>query len=118
MDAVDLERQYTPRDWEVYELEIDSEWRELQKLTETTGLTSCGASSAFALDHFKRTSSIDGLFFYDTEQIFMDLDTVYGELFLGKLTQEWRGHPVGSLVFAVTRITEKSKFTVAVERTS
>ena len=122
MGVIDLEKEYTPRNWAVYELEIGVEYRTLRELltsTEETGLKSCGSSSQVAIDHFERTGSIEGLFFFDTEQVFMDLDdVVYGQMALGKLTQEWRGHPAGSLVFAVTKGVDEGKFTIGVEKVS
>lgn len=122
MSAIDLEKEYTPRNWKVYELEIGDDYRTLRELltsTEETGLKSCGSSSEVAIDHFKRTGSVEGLFFFDTEQIFMDLDdVVYGQMALGKLTQEWRGHPAGSLVFAVAKGVDEGKFTIGVEKIS
>ena len=121
MGVIDLEKEYTPRNWAVYELEIGVEYRTLRELltsTEETGLKSCGSSSQVAIDHFERTGSIKGLFFFDTEQVFMDLDGVYGQLNLGKLTQEWRGHPAGSLVFAIAKGVDEGKFTIGVEKVS
>ena len=93
-----LEREYTPHKWKMYELYITNECRGLENILEKTELDSCGAGSQVSIDHFHRTGSVDGLFFYDTEQIFMDLDKIYGVMKFGRLTREWRGHPIGALV--------------------
>lgn len=120
MDTIDLTTEYTPREWEVCEIEINGEYRTLKEILsqEEVGLFSCGANSSIAIDHFEKTGSVEGLFFFDTEQIFMDLDKVYGQMDLGKLTQVWKDHPVGSLVFVVAKGAPEGKFTVGVEKIS
>lgn len=114
---MDLTMLYTPREWKVYELEIRCEaYEELRALLLPTDLKSCGADSQYAKNHFMRTGSVDGLFFFDTEQIFMDMDKTYGEMALGHLSQKWGLHPEGSLVFVVAKGAGEGKFTVGVEK--
>lgn len=117
MNWEELEREYTPREWDVYEVEIDVEYRDLQGILGVeTGLECCGSGSQVSKDHYRRTGTIDGLFLFDLEEILMDMDKTYGVMEFGKLTREWRGHPVGSLVLVVAKGAENRKFTVGVEK--
>lgn len=121
MDKIDLEMQYTPKEWVVYELEIHGEYKVLKEILsskEEVGLILCGSDSEVAKGHFERTGSVKKLFFFDTEQILMNLDKCYGTMGFGGLTQEWRGHPVGSLVFVVAKGVEEGNFTVGVAKAS
>lgn len=114
---MDLTMKYIPREWDVYEVEIDGEYRLLRELLEKADLISCGSDSKLAQERFGHTGSIEGLFFFDVEQIFMNLDkSTYGVMNIGVLTEEWRDHPIGSLVLVVAKGAPEGKFTVGVEK--
>ncbi|OGZ58699.1 MAG: hypothetical protein A3B96_00180 [Candidatus Spechtbacteria bacterium RIFCSPHIGHO2_02_FULL_43_15b] len=115
----DLTLLYTPREWCVYVLASATEWqkelRPLLKPEET--LISCGSSSEVAHNYYRRNGSVAGLFFFDTEQIFMFNDErTFGEAFLGRLAESWRDHLPGSLVFAVYRGIDKGSLTIGVSK--
>jgi len=114
---MDLTMLYVPKEWAVCEVDI-GEYQELRFILGPTEFKSCGSDSCLAMEYFTRRGSVEGLFFFDTEQIFMNLDKVYGEMALGRLEREWRGHPVGSLVFIVAKGVDEGKFTVGVEKKS
>jgi hypothetical protein len=91
---------YQLREWIVYQVFVQSEdWLTLtESLGQENDLTVCMAESEMAADHWRRTQSVDRVFYPDFEQLLgMNLDYVYGAD-LATLTQEWKGHPTGSLV--------------------
>lgn len=119
LDGLDLTEIYETRKWKIYEVEIGSaEYDGICNLVgseKEMGLRVCGASSPVALDWFDERNSVEGLFFYDTEQESMGLGAVYGVMDYGRLTEAWRGHPVGAIVMMVAKGVEDHKFTVCVE---
>lgn len=94
---------YVPKQWVTYDLAMSSqEYKELMALLEESSLCVCGEESEMAVNHWRRNKSLDGLLFYDTEQILgMNMDKVYGVSEIGVLKREWKGHPAGSLVMSV-----------------
>lgn len=121
LDGLDLTEIYKPRKWKMYEVEIGGvEYNHLCDCDivgreEDLGLKVCGASSPMALDWFDKKNSVDGLLFYDTEQVAMGLDSVYGVMLSGPLLKEWRGHSVGAIVLMITKGVHEGKFTVCIE---
>jgi hypothetical protein len=110
---IDLISLYNFHTWEVRQVKIGEEFKALQNILDDCGLRSCAAESALALNYYNKTGTIKGLFFFDAEQVFMDLDKCYGEMALGILKQDWRDYPAGSLVFAVAKI-DGGCFTVGI----
>lgn len=77
------------------------EYARLQAELVPSSLFMCAAESVRAAEHYGRTGSAEGLFFFDLEQLLaMDLDQTYGPADLGTLGQPWRGHPAGALAFS------------------
>lgn len=79
----------------------------------------CGSDSQYAADHWRRAQSVKDVLFYDFEQLLMmNFDRIYGVDSVGLLTEEWKGHPAGSLVMILYRgvKNEPSFFTVCVAK--
>ena len=104
---------YRPKRRMVYEAPCgfgEKAWSELQEsLSEERELFVCYAGDDLPIkDYWKRTNSVEGVFFADIEQISgqtsgMGLDRVYGVYRVARLTKEWRGHEAGSLVMVTCR---------------
>jgi len=98
---------YQPREWTVYQVFVPSDdWLTLTeslRRVEDHELLVCGAESEMAAERWKEKNSVDGVLFYDIEQLWaMNLDVVYGAD-VGILTEEWKAHPAGSLVMTTYR---------------
>lgn len=107
---------YEPKKWSVYTVAVSSPENQtlhasLRRLGDEELLV-CGAESEAAARHWKRNHSVEGVLFYDAEQLLaMEFDRVYGVSVVGILTAEWNGHPVGSLVMSVFKgVTEQPPF--------
>lgn len=115
MPEIDLIDLYTPHNWKVHQVRINDEFKSLREIVgQECNLKSCASDGGFAVDYYKRNGTIRGLFFFDVEQVFMDLDGCYGEMMLGRLQSPWRGHAPGSLVFAVAKGVDEGFFMVGV----
>ncbi len=103
-------RQYRTKKWKVHELALPADEDEYRALgaqiskLETSGLIICGAGSEVSLNHVRRGSPVNDLFFFDLEQTDgLGLHEVYAPVDYGFLTSSWRGCPAGSLVLSVYR---------------
>ncbi len=117
---LDLTLKYTPREWILEEVTITQELRDLDACLSTeqeSGLTSCGSDSEYARRRYEQTGSLDGLFFYDTEQIMMGCGrSHFGQMRLGRLISSWRGYTPGTLIFVIAKGVDEGKFTVGIEK--
>ena len=109
-------KQYETKSWTKYEVTVWSDdYKKLSSLFEKSDLVCCGEESPMAEEFWELVHSVEGLFFYDTEQIIgMGMDAVYGVSDFGILTKEWRGNPAGSLVLSVYSGVTKNPPTVTV----
>lgn len=107
---------YQPKNWKKYEVVVHSEqYKKLSSLLAESNLECCGEESDVAMRVFNRNHSVEGLFFFDTEQILgMDMDKAYGVDRFGILIAEWMGHSAGSLILSVYSGAEKDPPTVTV----
>jgi len=97
---------YETRQWTLHKVPFASndkkDFDSSLKVLGDTELLVCGEGSPLAESRWNRSRSLEGLLFYDVEQLLaMDLDTVYGVDEVGILTNEWKGHPVGSLAMSI-----------------
>ena len=109
--------EYEPRNWvAVYELPFapgdGGEYEDLTGMIEKPPFSICAAESVAAESYWRQNQTVEGLFFYDFEQMAMecsgfDLDlvnaVVWGPSDIGVLMQEWRGQPAGSLIYSFYR---------------
>lgn len=91
---------YVPHDWSVYQLYVrNPDGPVLADAMDEFKV--CGAESGLAENLFKYAdicgNKPPNFFFWDLEQMAADHD-VFGVNKLGRLTAEWNGHPIGSLV--------------------
>ena len=101
---------YECKNWKLYEVLMgSSEMESLCSSLGDSGFFVCAAESEAARKWWTDHKSIDGLLFYDIEQLWAwGLYCIYGVHLEGILTKEWNGHPKESLVLSVFKGVTKS----------
>lgn len=92
---------YEPRSWKQYAVGIEAK-SEQPPTVPCADFVVCALESIKAALHWNDQQtgrSVPPVFYYDVEQLLgADLDTVYAIDGLGRLSEDWNGHPAGSLV--------------------
>lgn len=106
---------YQAKKWTVYKVDaVSSDYAKFNSLVGKTDIYVCGAESERAKELWENGRR-EKILYFDFEQLFgMDMDQVYGVGSVGVLTEEWMGHPAGSLTMSVFRGITDSPPTIAV----
>jgi hypothetical protein len=107
---------YDEKEWEVHRFPWDSKQMPATEEPATPYLV-CGAESPMAENHWRHAQSVEGLFLYDLEQIAAGTELAGGR---GPkvLTEDWQGHPKGSLVFESYAGVLDREYVIMVEKAS
>ena len=105
------------REWETYLLPINQDIP-----VEAEDLVVWGSDSGKAVEWeegekpWTRSVDPEDVIYFDYEQTKVDLDrSDYGPSVWGRLTEEWKGHPKGTIAFGVFSHARDGKQTILVE---
>lgn len=111
---------YETREWVVHELPWSNDKRSYPPVCPLKiHFTVCGAESQYAAAHWRNAKSLDGVFYYDMEQMAAGLDTTYGMDYEQPkaLAVDWKDHKAGALVVRIFKGVMEGKVTFLVEVT-
>lgn len=106
------ERSYQPRKWKVYEVTI-SEYHKISMAAASSEFRECNSDSQRAAEWGESPDR----FYTDYELAAAGLDPTYGTVALARLTSEWHGYCVGTLLLVSCEGINKTPptFSVCVE---
>ena len=89
--------KYQTKTWKTYEIVIGSSEEPPSKRDFELHNFCCHSESEMA----EKLGENPKRFYVDWEMVAADIDPKWGVIFLGRLTQDWRGHKAGNLAMSL-----------------